>query len=237
MHRWKNIEKVTSRQHPEWCAHQKIVQSCALKNPNVVIMPPTAAYGLPRWLQKITLQEHGRAVSFGTVLPSFDDIAQHACAVNVYEHIWSDAMIDYVCTWWRELPLHQPGIAKSVAMSNKDFIADMMLACMPQMLAWGVCTSTGMKIMAHALDVLNKTESLAMLDKIMSNKQQTVFAASLLQCAAKYHWISVSVDGNITCLNYFCKSLHRHFQLVPENPSSSMPMLIDMIYIKLYASL
>ena len=189
---------------------------------------------MPRWTPRFDTQKT-RAISFGTLLPSFADMQEHACVFNLYENIWSQEKIEEGIRWWRELPKsHVSAGCQSMPPcinTNKDNIANTILAAMPDMLEWGGTSSILFRILGHSVDLLDQDMWKPILQQTLHIRQHQIIAAILLQISAKMNWTADESCGSATSLAYFCKRVFAHYEVDVTKSDHSTMMLLDMMYV------
>ena len=210
MNHWADDSK-SARQNQQWTAHQKIVQQCASKDSSVMLLPPLIAFPIPRWINKVEKQMAGRVVVFGTWLPSFQDIQEMSVVLNIHDGLWNSDQADVVFDWWRQLPVNQSVVTTAESLLQvKREIADLILSCSQHMLSWGVQAAVAFRILAKSLDLL---EQQRFHRRHLVPDKRSLMAVVLLQAAAKYHWLSDAMTGSVSSLSFFCKALHKHFNI------------------------
>ena len=236
-HVWSNIQE-NPRKCEHWTAHQHSIQGLALKNRNVLILPPLAAFPFPYWLKR-TPDASRSSLVFGTWLPSLEDVEKNALAVNIWDDIWKECMVRFMLNWWRQLPsvgmlLKIADDANQVEVNRKKLVKS-LVEVTADVVQWSVSISVGYRIIGTAFDFLSKEETEFLLCHCENSQQLNMLLAALLQVAAKHNWVSEGPWGGQTSLRVFIQQLHAHYH-VSGQPDARTIMMFDAIAINIFGS-
>ena len=236
---WRgNIQK--PRVHPQWCCHQLSVQRAALRWSSVLVMPPLVGHAFPRWLPKSSsIRADSRRESFGTLLPSYKDVATAAYVINLWDGVWSSSLSSNILQWWRGIRMPQAQAQGEVAAAAatddgivhlRQLLTEKIVDALPCMLTWGLPVATIMKVQSQALDFVAKIDAnfAATAAGDCEEKRVAVVLATLLQASAKMHWSDTYSVGGVSSLDYYCRCLHHHFGL--EGSDFSI-LKLDQLYV------
>ena len=228
------------RGHPQWCGHQLTVQRAALRWSSVLVMPPLVGHAFPRWLPKSSsIEADSRRESFGTLLPSYKDVATAAYVINLWDGVWSSRLSSDILQWWRGIRKPQAQAQEEVAAAAarddgfvqlRQLLTEKIVDALPCMLTWGLPVATIMKVQSQALDFVAKIDAnfAATAAGDCEEKRVAVVLATLLQASAKMHWLDTYSVGGVSSLDYYCRCLHHHFGL--EGSDFSI-LKLDQLYV------
>ena len=235
-------KRADPRKNPHWCYHQESLQASGARHSRVHICAAVYGYPWPRWLQ--SFPRTGAPVRlYNSVIPSLKEICVSSLAVNLWENVWSSAMIaegisvlkgfqaKRMCPEAHSIVLDDERLCREVAQAIQQ-----ALVCLSEI---GVPMAMSCRILAVAHDLVQIRHLPVLKEAIVLNsdlepRQVNSIACVLLQIGIKMEW-TTHVNDPMVSMNFVLRRIHAWYGVLHTLNHSRSVRLIDCIFARMHA--